>query len=275
LHKIKWIIPPTIAVAIIYGLVLIVTSFGMRFYTHSVPVLHEVAGVFVGTSRWEQGTAFIGDDESVTRAIALHHYILDNQNEVNQAFWRSFGGGNEGDEYLFFAYRLTDGSMLYRRYAVTADFIARSGAEHFINFNFNFTPPPPSQAEAPQEDLIEPPEYEAENLPPYEPPPAPVALYPDMIDFIRLRFVGLPGNEEFTISEPSQVELLIGALYRDHDADLLRQQEYGDTLDYMVEVYIEIREVYREYFSNVSFSLVQMDYTIALIQMYAEQGIDA
>ena len=283
LHRIRWIIPSALAAGIIYGIVIVITSFGMRFYTHSVPGLHEVAGVFVGTSRWENGMAFVGDDESLTQAITLHRYILDNQSEVRQVFWQSL---NDDGEHLFFAYRLTNGSMIFRRYPVTEDFIVRSGADYFMTFDFT-SPPQPDLAyalpESPEtieaSETTELPEYEATDLTPSGSlPSAPVVDNPDMIDFIHLRFVGLPGNEEFTISEPSQVELLIGALNRDYEADLLRQQEngeYGDSQDYMVEVYIGIKDYYREIYSNVRFNLVQIDYTIALIQTYAEQEVTA
>ena len=156
--KIKWIMPMIGVVAVLYGGMLLVTSFGMRGYTHYVPAETRVTGVYVSIEgRPESADDFDRDQESVAGTISLHERILDihydisrrafrdlsrdersdirddrrdHRSDMRDAHWESITGGgiqfsNNNGEHLYITYLLNNGDRVYRRYALPSAFFAQ------------------------------------------------------------------------------------------------------------------------------------------------------
>ena len=155
--KIKWIMPMIGVVAVLYGAMLLITSFGMRGYTHYVPAETRVAGVYVSVEgRPESIDDFDRDQDAIAETISLHERILDihydisrrefrdlsrdersdirddrsdHNSDMRDAHWESITGGgiqfaNNGGEHLYITYLLNNGDRVYRRYALPGAFFS-------------------------------------------------------------------------------------------------------------------------------------------------------
>ena len=141
-HKLKWLPPSAGIVAALYGLMLLTTLFGARFYTHYVPEPGQVIGVYLShEARWTESERFRTDSTSIEEAIQLHQQILgiqsdltrteqsDHRSDMRDAFWQSISGSgrrfsDNGGLYLYISYQLDNGDVLFRRYALPGTFLA-------------------------------------------------------------------------------------------------------------------------------------------------------
>jgi ABC-2 type transport system permease protein len=161
IKKVKWLLPSVGIVAGLYGIMLLITMFGMRSYTHYVPNANQVSGVYVSQEGfWQSGDEFITDSAVIENIIAIHRDITrtvnfrsnltrderkdmrrqdirdfndeqkDNRKDLNNAFWQSItGGGSQfrenGGEYIYITYLLNNGDRVERRYALSGNYIKR------------------------------------------------------------------------------------------------------------------------------------------------------
>jgi hypothetical protein len=156
LHKLKLLMPAMGVTVILYGIMLLVTTFALHPFTHYVPDVDRVAGVYVSTEeRFSRGQEFITDDEVIQEVIHLHELILDirydlsrdeyrdlsssdrrdvreerrdHNRNMREVFWESISGGggtfrDGGGKYLFITYELTNGDRIYRRYVMSGSFL--------------------------------------------------------------------------------------------------------------------------------------------------------
>jgi hypothetical protein len=157
--KIKWIMPLAGTVAALYGIMLLVTMFGMRGYIQNVPTAREVTGVHISQQGFLQpGEDFDTDTQTIESTIAIHRQIVrtmnfrsnltkdqrkdmskdersdarkeqrENRRDMRNTFWQSITEGgkqfreNDG-RYLYITYRLNNGDRIYRRYALSGEFM--------------------------------------------------------------------------------------------------------------------------------------------------------
>ncbi|MCL2222597.1 MAG: hypothetical protein FWC13_00005 [Oscillospiraceae bacterium] len=161
--KIKWIMPLAGVVAVLYGILLLVTMFGVRGFVVDVPRVDRVSGVHISFDGFmEDDMDFSRDSDTINNAVALHRQIADTidfrtdltrsqrddmrssdirdhnrdrrdvRNDMRDAFWESITGGGEqftanGGRHLYLTYLLTDGSRVYRRYALSGAFLLEIG----------------------------------------------------------------------------------------------------------------------------------------------------
>ena len=131
LYKFEAIIPYAIIAVCLYVVLMLVMLFGTRFYTHNIPQQQAVTGVFLSSERpWSDDDTFITDLDTIARTISFHERILDDMQ--GGTFWESIAGGGRrfvdaGGQYLYIAYQLRDGGVMFRRYALSRDFIERWG----------------------------------------------------------------------------------------------------------------------------------------------------
>ena len=131
LYKYEAIIPYIITATCLYIVLMLVMLFGTRFYTHNIPQQQAVTGVFLSSeSPWTDDDPFITNPEVIAQAISFHERILDDMR--GDTFWESISGGgrqfiDDGGQYLYLAYQLRDGGVMFRRYALSGDFIERWG----------------------------------------------------------------------------------------------------------------------------------------------------
>lgn len=163
--KVKWLLPLAGAVGVLYGIMLLITTFGMRSYIQYVPSYDRIVGVYVSDERFltEHLSAeydFDRDSETITETRELHRTIVrtmnfrsnltrderrdmrsqdirdtnreqrDNRRDLRDTFWESITGGgrqfrDNGGEYVYITYLLNNGDRVYRRYALSEDFIQR------------------------------------------------------------------------------------------------------------------------------------------------------
>jgi len=161
-HKIKQILPLAGVVAALYGIVLLVTMFGMRGFVHEVPAPARVAGVYVSAEGFaKHRNDFDTSDEAIAEAIAAHELILDvidtrsdltrqqrrdmsgsdrrdhnsdrrdARSDMRDTHWQSVTGGGrqfieDGGRHMYITYLLNNGDHVYRRYALSNEFILRN-----------------------------------------------------------------------------------------------------------------------------------------------------
>ncbi|MCL2223185.1 MAG: hypothetical protein FWC20_12540 [Oscillospiraceae bacterium] len=161
--KIKWILPLMGVVVALYGIMLLVTMFGMRGFTYHVPSEARVSGVYMsGDSFAPDRNAFDTDSRAIAEARFLHWHIVntadfrsdltrderrdmssaerrdhrlmrrDNRRELRDAFWEANTGDgrrfeDNGGQMLYITYLLDNGNTVYRRYALPAAFLVRLG----------------------------------------------------------------------------------------------------------------------------------------------------
>jgi hypothetical protein len=159
-QKVKWIMPLAGVVAALYGIMLFVTSVGMRGYTHQVPVESQVWGVYISQeAQLPTRDDFVTEREEIAETIVLHEQILDihgdltrrqirdmtprerreireeqrdHRKDVRDAFWQSVTGGgiqfdDDGGEWIYITYRLHNGDRILRRYALSGALMERLG----------------------------------------------------------------------------------------------------------------------------------------------------
>ena len=155
--KIKWLLPSIGTAAVLYGIMLLITSFALRPYTHHVPQPHTVAGIHLGVGeRWTPGTPFVTDPEYILLMTEVHSRIIDirsdltrqeirdmdsdsrrdvreqqrnHRRNIHDAHWQSLSGEGrlfyeEGGVHLYFVYRLNNGTLIFRRYALSAELLS-------------------------------------------------------------------------------------------------------------------------------------------------------
>ncbi|MCL2568072.1 MAG: hypothetical protein FWE12_01365 [Oscillospiraceae bacterium] len=239
-HTLKWLMPMAGIAGALYGLMLLATLFGARFYTQYVPEEARVSGVFISSeARWETGDSFASDRETIRGVIALHAQITDTEDsrraDMRTAFWQSISGGGRqfadlGGEYFFLTYRLQNGDHIYRRYALPGDFIEALSPDlrALIGTGTEETPLP-----------------------------YPVFGNPDVVESVWLRFY-LPGEDPFAVpvDDPAQIIALFNALRRDMTAD----SGEGEP---MLVVRINVGEAYTEAYATPEFTLVYISHTMA------------
>jgi len=131
LYKFETIIPYVIIAVFLYVVLMLVMLFGTRFYTHKIPQQQAVTGVFLSSEGpWTEEDYFITNPETITGTIAFHERILDDMQ--GNTFWQSIAGdgrqfADAGGQYLYLAYQLRDGGIMFRRYALSREFIERFG----------------------------------------------------------------------------------------------------------------------------------------------------
>jgi len=267
----KLITPHAITMLLIYGAVQFVTIIVMTTYVSYIPRADEVSGIFTSSEeRWEEGMPFVYDRGHINYVVSTHAQMLGRHHTWQQRFrhlqrmqavtWQSIVSDGrhfdeEGGIYLFIAYQMANGDIVYRRYAILDD---------EVNIE---TPAPASlEAESPieeplyEEDIEETPydEYEPEVIE-LEPMPAPVAEAPHLVEYIRLRFldIPMPGGDmlEFVVLDPARIELLTMIVHQNLEAD--RVMRSGQA--YQLEVYFKVRDEYSDIYENVSIFLVQSD----------------
>ena len=163
MSKMKWLMPQMGVAAVLYGIMLLITMLVMRPYTHYVPDINRVAGVYVSFERrWVHNDAFITDPEIIRETVAFHERILDirsdltarqirdmrrddrrnirteqrdHRRDVRNANWQALSGGGrlfaeDGGRHLYITYLLTNGETIYRRYALSGALIGRLGGQN-------------------------------------------------------------------------------------------------------------------------------------------------
>jgi len=161
-HRIKQILPLTGVVAALYGIMLLVTMFGMRGFVHEVPAPARVAGVYVSAEGFAQHRDdFDTSEEAIAEAIAAHELILDvidtrsdltrqqrrdmsgsdrrdhnsdrsdARSDMRDTHWQAVTGGGrqfieDGGQHIYITYLLNNGDRVYRRYALSNEFILRN-----------------------------------------------------------------------------------------------------------------------------------------------------
>jgi hypothetical protein len=155
--KIKWLLPSIGSAAILYGLMLLITTFAVRSYTHHVPQPHNVSGIHLSIGeRWVPGNPFVTEPEYILLMTEVHERIIDIRSDLTRqeirdmdpdsrrevrdaqrnhrrnmqnAHWQSLSGGGrlfyeEGGTHLYIAYRLNNGNLVFRHYALSAAILA-------------------------------------------------------------------------------------------------------------------------------------------------------
>jgi hypothetical protein len=160
--KIKWLLPSIGSAAILFGLMLLITTFAVRSYTHHVPQPHNVSGIHLSIGeRWAPGTPFVTDPEYILLMTEVHERLIDIRSDLTRqqiremdpdsrrvvrddqrnhrhgmrdAHWQSLSGGGrlfyeEGGAHLYLAYRLNNGNLVFRHYALSAAILASLALE--------------------------------------------------------------------------------------------------------------------------------------------------
>ena len=132
-HKLESIITSAIVAAVIYGVIMLILMFGTRFFTHNVPLQQSVTGVYSSQEGpWTEERVFVTNPEVITRTLAMHRLIVDDSCYLYNVLWQSMSGGGRqfaatGGRHLYLAYQLQDSEIMFRRYALSGDFIVRWG----------------------------------------------------------------------------------------------------------------------------------------------------
>jgi len=154
--KIKWMMPMMGIVAVLYGGMFLLTTFGMNGITRHVPNQAQVTGVYVtvDTPTDLQDSDFSRLDADITDTRQLHQRIVgtrqirgdawddltssqrsdirsderDHRSDMRDAFWDSATGGGrrfreQGGQHIYIVYLLNDGERVYRRYALSGEFL--------------------------------------------------------------------------------------------------------------------------------------------------------
>jgi len=160
--KIKWILPSAGIVGALYGIMLLITMFGMRGFTLDIPNYNQIAGVHISEDGFmELGDSFTNDSEVIRNVLAIHDRIIDtfdfrsdlssserdaltsqqrtdhridrrdNRRALHTTFWHSISGGgtqfrDNGGQHLYITYQLHNNDTIYRRYSLSEEFILRS-----------------------------------------------------------------------------------------------------------------------------------------------------
>jgi len=133
MHRIKLIIPSVIIMVLMYVSIMVVTLFGTRFYTHHIPERPAVVGVYVSNEApWTVDVDFNTSADAIARTLAVHEQIVDELCYLHDVLWESITGGGRhfeyrGGQHLYLAYQLENGGIMFRRYALSGDFIDRVG----------------------------------------------------------------------------------------------------------------------------------------------------
>ena len=263
-----------VTMLILYGTVHFITIIIMTTYVSYVPRPEEVAGVFKSSEgRWEEGMPFVEDRGHINYVVNTHAQLLGRHHTWQQRFrhlqrmqtvtWQSVVSegryfAEQGGEYMFLAYRLTDGEVIFRRYALPGD---EERAEAYAQSSLAAEQPSEEQMEYDAyENFYE--EYEAHEEYEAAAPaltPAPVADAPHIVEYIRLRFLDIPmpgGNVlEFVVLDSGRIELLTMIVYQNLEEDRLT----GTGQAYQLEVYFKVRDEYNDVYEDVSIFLVQSD----------------
>ncbi|MBO1299294.1 MULTISPECIES: hypothetical protein [unclassified Enterococcus] len=153
--EVKWLMPMMGIVLSLYGVMLLVTNFGVRTYTNHVPAVSQVEGIYVSHEGQMKGNDFSTDDQMIQDTINLHHQIIgtrsvtgrdwrdlsrnerrdirsderEHRKNMQEAFWQSITGNGErfienGGEHIYITYLLSDNERIHRRYALTGTFVS-------------------------------------------------------------------------------------------------------------------------------------------------------
>jgi hypothetical protein len=156
--KIKWLLPSIGVAAVLYGTMLLITTFAARPYTQHVPQPHNVSGIHLSIGeRWIPGTPFVTDPEYILLMTEVHERIIDIRSDLTRqeiramdsgdrrevrdaqrnhrrsmqdAHWQSLSGGGRlfyeaGGAHLYIVYRLNNGNLVFRHYALSAEILMR------------------------------------------------------------------------------------------------------------------------------------------------------
>jgi len=135
-HKIKHLFLYGAVMVGLYVAMLLVTGFGMGFYTNRVPLASEVSGVSLSHGMrlnrmfMMSGESFIEDANIIAKVTEMHRSIVDNSNR----FRRLQRGALTGIEWRYYeqvpiTYRLQDGSQMMRMYVLPRDFVRNIGLD--------------------------------------------------------------------------------------------------------------------------------------------------
>jgi len=175
-RKIKQILPLAGVIVGLYGIVLLVTMFGMRGFVHEIPAPARVYGVYVSTEGFAQRRGDLDTSaEAIAEAIEIHEIILDvidtrtdltrqqrrdmsgsdvrdhnserrdARSDMRDDHWQAITGGGrqfeeDGGQWLHITYRMQNGDLMHRRYAVTPEFMLRSGIAELLADEYALTP---------------------------------------------------------------------------------------------------------------------------------------
>jgi len=268
--RIRLIIPHAIAMLFVYGTIHFISIIVLTSYVDFVPNQEEVSGVFVSRdTRWEEDIPFANDSESIRQGREMHTQIIGRHytwqlrmrhvQQMQAVRWQSVVGEGrlfteQGGEYLFLTYQLINGDIIFRRYAIPGEEVrpqARAVA----------------RTEQPEdEDIDMPASADATPL-----PSLPIEDFPHAIEYIRLRFLDMPGPGgaplEFVVLDPQRIGILTTIVQR----DLIMDQLMGAGSDYQLEVYFQVSDAYRHIFGSASLFLVQSDNVFAfMLEYYSE-----
>jgi len=275
-NRIRLLTPHAIAMLLLYGSVHFISIIVMTNYVSHIPRPDEVSGVFTSSERrWEEGMPFVEDQGRINYVVGVHAQLLGRHHTWQQRFrhlqrmqsvtWQSVVSegrhfDEEDGEYLFLAYRMADGEIIFRRYALSSDDV---GVENHPQL---YTVAEPPEYESPSSEYYseyyqETPYYEYEVVEEPEPQltPAPVAEAPHLVEYIRLRFLDIPmpgGNVlEFVVLDDRRIELLTELVHQNLEIDRMTDAGHHYTLD----VFFSIKDAYGDMFENVTIFLVESD----------------
>ncbi|MCL2531356.1 MAG: hypothetical protein FWE40_04265 [Oscillospiraceae bacterium] len=163
-NKVKQIMPLAGVIAVLYGIMLLVTMFGMRGFVQYVPNQARIAYAYVNEKRVE-----------VAEAVEIHEIILDAidtrsdltrdqrrdmsgserrdhnsdrrdvRSDMRDTHWQAITGGGrqfeeDGGQWLTITYVMQNGDRMYRRYALSVDFMLSSGIAELLADEDALTP---------------------------------------------------------------------------------------------------------------------------------------
>ena len=130
LHKVKSLLPFGATMLGLYIAMLLITGFGMGFYTNRVPAQTNIAAISI--QQWNTRPTFIDNDVIIARTIEVHNQILNNRSYLRRVHWNSITGVRWQHSQIHVSYLLHDGTEIHRTYRASHDFMERSGANSLL-----------------------------------------------------------------------------------------------------------------------------------------------
>jgi hypothetical protein len=265
-HTVKWIVPVAGIAAALYGILFLITGPAANFHTNYVPRPAAVAGVHIGTERRVAGEAFDDNPETIARVIHLHEQIIqyrryltssqisdmsrsdrrslrddrrDHRRDMRTAHWQSISGGGQqfteqGGLHVYIAYRMNNGDIEYRRYALPGSFIRQTGAM----------------------ELLDPAAFAL--------PPAPIFENPGMVESMEFEFA--EGGFGFTIDDPAHIEIFLMMI----GLDLAIANEMQNDEPYHLTIYVQVSPQYLLTYRHPVIRLSHIEHTLTLLMEDAE-----
>jgi len=140
-HKIKGLLLYGGIVVALYIGMLCITHFGMSFYVNRVPQASEIARVSLHHSvHWgglnRMPRIYTDNPEAIAGTVEVHQRILDNQRYLRNVHWQVISGGGWTDTFSYtlpITYLMQDGTVIYRQYRVSRDFMATAGIAELMS----------------------------------------------------------------------------------------------------------------------------------------------